>query len=147
MFEARLYYIRSSQEAPIQMMAEVEDIPVRPDFFLVSQTVNAYPDQVGRMIKTTGAIADGNEYFVPALSCSHRDREGRLIPQSERIISSNLRETVTSLSDEAVAPEVREVFYQNNPIPGAIWNELPDHSHVLMNPDEIIPAEYTSDDL
>jgi hypothetical protein len=140
MFEARLYHIRSSQEAPIQMMDEVEAVPVRPDFFLVTQTVNAYPDQVGRVIKTAGAFIDGNEYFVPALSCSHRDREGRLILQSERIILSNLRETVT-------APEVREVFYQNNPIPGAIWNELPDHSHVLVNPDEIIPAEYTSDDL
>jgi hypothetical protein len=54
MFEAGLYHIRSSQEAPTQLMDEVEVVPVRPDFFLVTQTVNAYPDQVGRVIKTTG---------------------------------------------------------------------------------------------
>jgi hypothetical protein len=123
MFETRLYSIRRIQEAPIQEADETYQVPVRPDFFLVAHTVNAYPDQVGRIIKVLGPFTDGAEYYVPALSCEHRDREGRLIPQSETIVLSTLRETVTSLSDPGVAPEIREIFYQNNPIPGAIWKK------------------------
>jgi hypothetical protein len=58
-----------------------------------------------------------------------------------------LRETVTSLHNPDVAPEIRQVFYQNNPIPGSIWNIQPDGSHVLANPDDIMPPGYTADNL
>jgi hypothetical protein len=86
MFEARLYSIRKIQEAPVQNLEEIYQIPVRPDYFLVTHTVNAYPDQVGRVIKAAGPFTDGPEYYVPALSCEHRDQHGRLVPQSERVI-------------------------------------------------------------
>jgi hypothetical protein len=49
--------------------------------------------------------------------------------------------------DPGVAPEIRETFYQNNPIPGTIWSVRPDGSHVLDNPDDVIPPGYTADNL
>jgi hypothetical protein len=67
MFEATLYAIRPIQEAPIQDADETYQVPVRPDFFLVTHTVNAYPDQVGRVIKALGPFSDGADYYVPAL--------------------------------------------------------------------------------
>jgi hypothetical protein len=82
MFEAWLYSIRRIQEAPIQAIEETYEIPVRPDFQLVTQTVNAYPDQVGRVIKAVGPTVEGNEYYVPALVCEQRDRQNHLISQS-----------------------------------------------------------------
>jgi hypothetical protein len=145
MSEARHYNIRRIQEAPIQIVDETYEIPTCPDFQLVTQTINPYPDQVGRAIKAAGPVTDANEYYVPALVCEQHNRRGWLIPQSERVILSNLRETVTSLADEEMNPDIRQVFYQNNPIPGAIWRVLPDGTHILVNPDEIMPADFTSD--
>jgi hypothetical protein len=147
MFEAKLYKVRGIQEAPVQRVDETYEIPVRPDFLLVTQTVNAYPDQIGRVIQAVGPFQDGNEYFVPALTCSQTDRRGRFIPQSERVILSHLRETVVSLMDEETPPQTRNVFYHNNTIPGAIWNKLPDDSYILVNGNEIIPENYNSDSL
>lgn len=83
MFEARLYNIRGIQEAPIQKVDETYEVPIRPDFHLVTQTVNAYPDQIGRMIKAAGPVTEGEEYFVPALVREQRDGHGRFIPQLE----------------------------------------------------------------
>jgi hypothetical protein len=104
---------RQIQEAPIQRVDETYEIPTRPDFSLITQTVNAYPDQIGRVIKSAGPFIDGEDYFVPALSCEQRDRHGRYIPQSERIVLSNLRETVVALSTVETPQQVREVFYMN----------------------------------
>jgi len=86
MFEAKLYNIRKIQEAPIQHADEVYEVPTRPDFHMVMQTVNAYPDQVGRVLKAVGPITEGSEYFVPALAAEQRTRNGILIPRSERVI-------------------------------------------------------------
>jgi hypothetical protein len=145
MFEARLYKIRQIQEAPIQKVDETYEIPTRPDFSLITQTVNAYPDQVGRIIKVVDPIMEGEEYFVPALACEQRDRRSKFVPQSERIVLSNLRETVVALMNVETPAQIRDVFYNNNPIPGAIWRQLQDNSYVLVNGDEIMPVNYTSD--
>jgi hypothetical protein len=40
MFEAKLYNIRQIQKAPIQMAEEVYEIPVCPDFLLVTQSMH-----------------------------------------------------------------------------------------------------------
>jgi hypothetical protein len=61
--------------------------------------VNAYPDQIGRLVKAVGPITEGNEYFIPALAAEQRSRQGNFIPQSEKVILSNLRETVVTLAD------------------------------------------------
>ena len=91
-------------------------------------------------------MQEGEEYFVPALATGHYTRGGTLIPQTERITLSNLRDTVVALRNQQTQPQVREAFYQHNPIPGAIWREI-EGTHVLMNADEIIPANYTTDDM
>jgi hypothetical protein len=70
LLEAKLYKIRQIQEAPIQKVDETYEIPSRPDFSLITQTVNAYPDQVGRAIKAIVPILEGEEYFVSALACT-----------------------------------------------------------------------------
>jgi hypothetical protein len=114
MFEAHLYNIRKIQEAPLQHVEDTYEVPTRPEFMQVTQTVNAYPDQIGRILKALGPITEGEEYFVPALAADQKTRAGLLIPQSERIVLSNLRETVTALSDQQTQPQVREVFYQNH---------------------------------
>jgi hypothetical protein len=74
MFKATLYNIRRIQEALIQIVDETYEIPTRPDFQLVTQTINAYPDQIGRAIKAAGPVTDGIEYYVPALVCEQRNR-------------------------------------------------------------------------
>jgi hypothetical protein len=93
MFEARLYYIRRNQELPTLNFKEVYDVPYRPEYLGVTATVNAYPDQIGRVLKAMGPINEGNEYFVPALAADQRTRHGNLIPKSEK---SNLFETARS---------------------------------------------------
>lgn len=79
-FEAKLYNVRKIQEAPIQHADEVNEVPTRPEFLQVTQTVNAYPDQIGRVIKAVGPFTEGGAYFVPALSCEHRTRNCAFIP-------------------------------------------------------------------
>jgi hypothetical protein len=97
------------------------------------------------MIRAAGPVSEGEEYFVPALACEQRDRRRRFVPQSERIVLSNLRETVVALGEVETPPQTREVFYNNNPIPGAVWRVAPDNSHILLNGDETMPPDYTSD--
>ena len=70
LFEARLYNIRKIQEAPLQFADEVYEVPTRPEFLQVTQTVNAYPDQIGRILQAVGPVNEGEEYFVPALSAN-----------------------------------------------------------------------------
>jgi hypothetical protein len=71
LFEAQLYNIQKVQEAPIQFSEEVYQVPTRPDFMQIAQTVNAYPDRIGRVLKAVGPVSEGEEYFVPALSAGH----------------------------------------------------------------------------
>ena len=88
LFEARLYNICKIQEAPTQHADEIYEVPTRPDFMQIAQTVNAYPDQVGRLVKATGPRTEGGEYFVPAFNANHYTRNGSLIPQSEHVVLS-----------------------------------------------------------
>ncbi|CAH2108764.1 unnamed protein product [Euphydryas editha] len=50
--------------------------------------------------------------------------------------------TLRHLADVNTPDRYRRRFEDNNAIPGTIWN-----NHVLVNPDEIIPANHTMDDL
>jgi hypothetical protein len=117
--EARIHNIRKIQEAQIQRSNEVYEVPTRPDFLQVTQTVNAYPDQIGRILKAVGPISEGEEYFIPALAAGQRTRRRVMIPQSERIVLSNLRDTVVALSDQRSTYGVLPCSMEG----------LPDHSH------------------
>lgn len=92
MFEAKLYYIRRNQELPTLNFQDIYDVPYRPEYLGVTSTITALPDQVARVLKALGPVHEGNEYFVPALAADQRTRQGRLIPQSERVAFSNLRQ-------------------------------------------------------
>lgn len=59
---------------------------------------------------------------------------------------SNLRETVLALANPATQPQVREAFYQHNPVPGAIRRDV-NGTHVLVNADEIMPENYGVNEL
>jgi hypothetical protein len=83
------------------------------------RTVNAYPDQVGRLLSAVGPLSEGEGYFVPAMACNSYTRQGNFIPQAEHITISNLRETVMVLAGPNTQPQIRESFYQHNPIQGA----------------------------
>jgi hypothetical protein len=102
--------------------------------------------KIRRTLRAVGPLTEGGEYFLSALASEHRTRNGTLFPQSERVNLSNLRETVVAFANPDTAPQVREAFYQRNPIPGTIWR-AENGTHVLVNPDEVIPQNYTSDDL
>lgn len=84
--------------------------------------------------------------FVPKIGRANRTRRGLLVPQAEQVTFSNLRETVESLANQQCPGEYRRRFYRNNPIPGAIWVGEPDNP-ILANPDEIMPTEYTVNEL
>jgi hypothetical protein len=95
-------------------------MPYRPEYLGVKATINAYPEQIGRVLKALGPINEGDECFVPALPGHQRSRQGNLIPQSEHVTFSNLRDTVVALANPATNPQVCETFYVHNSIPGAI---------------------------
>ncbi|KAK7868953.1 hypothetical protein R5R35_002587 [Gryllus longicercus] len=103
--------------------------------------VNAYPDMIGRYLSGLGQVSDGAEIIVTAFAANQTTLAGQFIPQSEHITLSNLRQTVVALADPNVPPILRNAFYGNNPIPGAIWNAEPGN-RLLLNPDEIMPAGY-----
>jgi hypothetical protein len=140
-FETRLTSIRSIQEAPYQRAEETYTFPQRPEYVQVTKTVNAYPDQVGRFIASIGPVTEGEGYYVPALAANRQTQLGVIVPQSEHITLSNLRETVVALAEPATNPQVREAFYRHNPIPGTRWRVV-QGTHVLENPDDVIPEEY-----
>ncbi|XKL62964.1 hypothetical protein PGB90_005328 [Kerria lacca] len=54
---------------------------------------------------------------------------------------SNLRTTVEALAAPAFQLAAKIIYYINNPIPGAVWNEDPANL-TLQNADQIIPAQY-----
>jgi hypothetical protein len=125
---------------PVVKFANIYDIPLTPEYLTVT-AVNACPDQVARLVRAIGPFYHGEDYFVPCLACDQRTQSGAFIPQSERVTFSNLRETVVSLSTPETSPQVREAFYAHNPIPGVQWR-LENGSHILVNADEIMPANY-----
>jgi hypothetical protein len=110
MFVERLYNIRKYQEAPIQFSDDIYGVPTRPEFLQVTQTVNAYPDQIGRVLQAVGPVYGGEEYYVPALSANQNTRQGMLVPQSERVVLSNLRDTRCFSKPSNPTPGTRNIL-------------------------------------
>lgn len=73
------------------------------------------------------------------------------------LTTTNLRATVVALANPRFDRAERVRFYQNNPIPGAIWQGVVPPSGrrladfeidpILANPNQIMPARYTPRDL
>lgn len=146
MFETRLYEIREIQKLPLQILDKVFDVSLQPEILMITHAVKVHPVSVGRIIRATGPIEYGDEYYVPAAACNEKNQRGDIVPQSEHVLFSNLRAYVVALADEETPAVVREAFYLHNPIPGAVWRgEV--GNHILDNPDEIIPPDYNVDGL
>lgn len=96
------------------------------------------PDHITSAVNAIGIVKTSDKMYKP--------RIGKFIPQSEQVTYSTLRETVEALADVNTPAEYRRRFYRTNPIPGTVWREAPDNP-ILMNADEIIPANYQLDDL
>lgn len=69
-------------------------------------------------------------------------RNNRFIPVSKSVRFSNMRDIITALAAADTTEEVRIAFETHCPIPGAQWL-----NHRLMNADEIMPANYTLENL
>jgi hypothetical protein len=63
------------QEAILQEMVLIHYVPARADLMTATQTINPYPDQIGRVIKATGPITEGNEHFVLVPSADQRTHQ------------------------------------------------------------------------
>lgn len=116
------------------------------DFVVSAKGVVVLPDQLTSIVNSVGRIKISEKLYIPKIGRDNTDRRGIFIPQSEQVTFSNLRRVVQSLADERVNVDYRRRFYRNNPIPGTIWQGIP-NDPILLNPDEIMPAEYGIGDL
>lgn len=119
-----------------------EYIPASEDFISTMKTFVCVPDQIYSIINAIGKVKTNDRVYVPQFGRCNHTRNERFIPQSEQITYSNLRRTVLALSNDLTPLEYRRRFYRNNPIPGARWE-----NHLLLNPNDIMPANYNLDDL
>lgn len=142
MLDGRLSTIQGTLKHPIAQGALTQEINSSSVIMDITKTINAYPDPLGRIIKSVGPFSDGGEYHVPAVAANSY-HNGRFLPRSDNITFSNLRQTVVALSQEETLPELRHAFYLNNPIPGCIWRNP--RNPVLVNPDEVMPNDYGPD--
>ena len=104
------------------------------------------PDQITSVINAIGKVKVGDAVYVPKIAKDHVDNTDSFIPLTETVTCSNLRKVVIALSNANTSRHIRTRFYRNNPIPGARWRGAP-ADPVLLNPDEIIPSNYSLDDL
>ncbi|CAH0562795.1 unnamed protein product [Brassicogethes aeneus] len=99
------------------------------------------PDQITSVVNQIGKVKIADATYIPKLGCDNHTPAGLFVPQSEQIILSNLRQVVESLANAATPVQMRTRFYENNPIPGAIWAGHPQNP-ILQNADKIMPAVY-----
>jgi len=74
---------------------------------------------------------------IPVTSTKRRREYSDLLPDPYAVTFKNLRETVEALSSPQTPIEARRYFYDNNPIPGAVFSE-----GLLTNANDIMPAGY-----
>ncbi|KAG7197574.1 hypothetical protein KM043_001327 [Ampulex compressa] len=98
------------------------------DFLHVCQARVIFPDYITRTVNAIGNVKVLDRVYYPKVAANRKDYVGHFSLQSERILLSNLRETVT-----------HRRFYSNNPTSGAQWS----HKYLLLNPNDIILENYS----
>lgn len=144
-FEVKVKIVQRGITAIEGVPDDYEDIRMAEDLVVAAKGVIALPDQITSVINAIGRIKVYDSVYVPKIGRNNQTVGGEFIPQTEQVTFSNLRRVVESLADIQTPPLVRLRFYNNNPIPGAVWNDAP-LNPVLMNADEIMPANYTVTD-
>lgn len=69
------------------------------------------------------------------------------VPLANNTTFQNLRETMEVLADVQSSRKYRRIYYENSPLPGAMWEDHSQYGPVLVNADQIIPRGYTDIDL
>lgn len=112
------------------------------DFIITTKSLLNIPEPISCVINSIGIVSTNDRKYIPGIGKDNITARGeRFIPQSEQVTYSNLRQVVTALADVNTPAEYRRRFYRNNPIPGTIWVGAPENP-ILVNADEIIPANY-----
>lgn len=140
--EAKLENLKTAYPLPARDTDLAYPYQINSDLLHVAQTVTIAPEPIKRLINAVGIINYDEGVYIPTVSRPATDDRGRFIPQAQNILYSSLRRTVVALADPATPERYRRRFIENNPIPGAIWN-----NHLLQNADEIMPTNYTTDNL
>lgn len=138
--QTKMLVARRKQAVPDHTNLTVPPIP--SDAQQVLRTLTYLPDPITRPLNAIGVLKDAEVTYIPVYPDDSYDDAQRFIPRPENIHFTNLRRTVTALSDVNTPAAVRLRFYRNNPIPGAKWNVQNVNAPLLSNPDEIIPANY-----
>lgn len=108
----------------------------------LAKTVTVAPTPLVKIINAVGIVKKDGAVYLPAVHDTVRNREEEVVPRPENILYSNLRETVVALANEATPVRHRLFFEEHNSIPGAKFLD-----HILINADEIMPANFDFDDL
>ncbi|KOB68988.1 Uncharacterized protein OBRU01_16414 [Operophtera brumata] len=141
-FEAKMRQTKLKFPAVNTQYPHCQEFHHSPEWIAVLNTATVLPEPLYSIICNVGVLKFGDDIYLPVMSKDWTDAHGLFVPAPHTVTLSNLRRTVTSLSSGATPRAVRDEFLNLNPIPGCRWN-----GRLLANPDEIIPANYGSDDL
>lgn len=130
--EAKLKNLKTAYPLPARDTELAYPYQVSADLLHVAQTVTIAPEPIKRLVNAVGIINYDEGVYIPTVSRPAHDDRGRFIPQAQNILYSSLRQTVVALADPATPERYRRRFIENNPIPGAIWD-----NHLLQNPDAL----------
>lgn len=145
-FQAKLQIVQRSVTCILYTEEDYETVPANEDLIMTAKGILNLPDQLTSVINAIGKVKISERLYIPKMGKYHYTRNHAFLPQPEQVTFNNLRNTVVALNDARTPIEYRRTFYQNNPIPGAIWEGAP-NDPVLVNPEEIMPEDYDVTDL
>lgn len=139
--EVKVQVVQRSVTSITDEQEDYADNRLMEDIVVLAKGVVVLPDQLSSAMNAVGKVKVGDKLYVPKFGRDQEDREDRFIPQSQQVTYSNLRNTVVALANDDTPAAIRRRFYENNPIPGAVWEGAP-QDPILANPDEIMPDGY-----
>lgn len=121
---------------------DYREINIEENILSVVKGMIVVPDQISTIVNSIGKVKVGDRLYVPKIGKDNFTRENLFIPQAEQVVFDNLRQVVTSLANVNTPAAYRRRFYRCNPIPGAIWANVDEDNPILVNPNEIVLADY-----
>nr|CAH7762894.1 unnamed protein product [Callosobruchus chinensis] len=140
-FEAKMYFVKQQYEH-LRRYDPVYNFKTYLGFVYHWQTFLP----IAKFIESLGVMEYEGSTFCPIFTANIYDDDEKLIPQSEHVTLTNLRETVLALADKDTLFLYRQQFYRNCSLPGAVWTGSSENP-ILKNPDDFIKANYTEKDL
>ncbi|CAH1971821.1 unnamed protein product [Acanthoscelides obtectus] len=140
-FEAKMYFVKQQYEH-LRRYDPVYNFKTYLGFVYHWQTFLP----IAKFVESLGVMEYEGSTFCPIFTTNVYDDDEKLVPQSEHVTLTNLRETVSGLADRNTLQLYRKQFYKNCPLPGAIWAGSPEDP-ILKNPDDFIKPNYSDRDL